>query len=173
MSEQDKIKQAVEETIAEMNNKIDELKLIQTEEKTLEHNKNIDEVIEDLKEGITKIIKFYDEVKDSPMVVENIAIIKERTNVILTDVQNKIDNSKTYQKINEKIEETSAKEKVIAVVDTINNVTDTFLYAARDIYDEVSASDEMKKAVTTIKDTGIELGAKLKDVINNSFNNKG
>lgn len=150
MTEQERIKLAVEETVNEMNQKVNDLSKLKLEnQEESEYSKKIDEIQNFLNENIIKMKDYYNQVKESSNVDEIIKEIHDKSKDIYNEIQFKIDNSKLYQDTTDAI---NNNQKIKNIIDVINENTDKVLYKVRDLYDEVSANESVKNAVSELKD---------------------
>ena len=185
MENKEEVKAVLDNTVEEINEKIEKLNDYNAENGY--NNKEIlDDVINKFKETIESIkvncsnvmsndniettkkiledaIKNINEkIKDLPDYNEIMEIILQKSKKLEKNVV----ESKQYQYINAKLEEVNAVDKTKKVVDIINNTTDSILYAARDLFDEIAANEDVKQILGSIKESLSESKKKIADSLN-------
>ena len=184
------VKKAVQETIDEMNNKIEELSSC----KQNDYNDSLlNDAINYIRNSIDNLKAYYEEVEIKFVDEDFKKNIQQQSRAIYNEANNIIANLPNYNEVktifnekakileeNETIREfinsketIKVKDSISAGIDKLNNTTDSILYAARDLYDEYSEKEEVKKAINTIKETSKDALTSIKEIIDNNLKNKG
>ena len=186
MSDQDLIKQAVDETIAEMNEKIRELNSYK-KASTHDNDQFVDDIILYINNEVSKVRKYYDEFKNSNDINTTVANVKnigremyESTSQKLSQLpdyheivdmikintdkfEKVVVNSDEFNKINDNLVKIKENPKVINAMNKLNENTDKVLYVVRDVYDEVVANEKVQDLVKKTKNASIDLLNQIKD----------
>ena len=186
MSDQDLIKQAVDETIAEMNEKIRELNSYK-KASTHDNDQFVDDIILYINNEVSKVRKYYDEFKNSNDINTTVANVKnigremyESTSQKLSQLpdyheivdmikintdkfEKVVVNSDEFNKINDNLVKIKKNPKVINAMNKLNENTDKVLYVVRDVYDEVVANEKVQDLVKKTKNASIDLLNQIKD----------
>lgn len=132
--DKDEVKQAVDETIQEMKNKIEELKQYQNND---EYSGNVKDKINDVTEEVITFLSgmiehtknLMQDVKDSNQLQEAMAYMNTKSQEVYEDVLARIEEIKTSPNINEKF--SSVKEGLTKRIDSVNKVVDSAIIKLR------------------------------------------